>query len=59
VTVLQPVNLLGEVAWRAAVRLGGRTRPTAALVRLHDRIVVPVVRISERWVAPPFGQSVL
>jgi SAM-dependent methyltransferase len=58
VTTLKPVNLLGGVAWWVAVRMGGRARPTPALVRLYDRLVVPLVRASERRFDPPFGQSV-
>ena len=59
VTTLKPVNLLGGVAWWVAVRMGGRARPTPAIVRLYDRLVVPLVRASERRFDPPFGQSVL
>jgi SAM-dependent methyltransferase len=58
VTTLKPVNLLGGVAWWLAVRMGGRARPTPASVRLYDRLVVPLVRASERRFDPPFGQSV-
>jgi SAM-dependent methyltransferase len=59
VAVLHPVNLLGGLAWWAAVRIGGRTRPTPVLLRLYDRVIVPLVRLSERRFAPPFGQSVI
>jgi SAM-dependent methyltransferase len=59
VTTLKPVNLLGGVAWWVAVRMGGRARPTPAVVRLYDRLVVPLVRASERRFDPPFGQSLL
>ena len=59
VEVLRPVNLLGGLAWWAAVRVGGRARPTPVLVKLYDRFIVPLVRLSERLVEPPFGQSVL
>jgi hypothetical protein len=59
VTVLKPVNLLGGLAWWVAVRLGGRARPTPTLVKLYDRVIVPLVRASERRFDPPFGQSVI
>jgi SAM-dependent methyltransferase len=59
VTMLKPVNLLGGVAWWAAVRMGGRARPTPTLVKLYDRVIVPLVRASERRFDPPFGQSVI
>ena len=59
VTLLKPVNLLGGLAWWAAVRMGGRARPTSTLVKLYDRVIVPLVRVSERRFDPPFGQSVI
>ena len=59
VTMLKPVNLLGGLAWWAAVRVGGRARPTPTLVKLYDRLIVPLVRASERRFDPPFGQSVI
>ena len=59
VEVLRPVNLLGGLAWWAAVRVGGRARPTPILIKLYDRFIVPLVRLSERLVEPPFGQSVI
>jgi SAM-dependent methyltransferase len=59
VEVLHPVNFLGGVAWWFAVRVGGCSRPNPALVGLYDRIVVPIVRASERRWRPPFGQSIL
>jgi SAM-dependent methyltransferase len=59
VEVLKPVNLLGALAWWAAVRVGRRARPTPALVNLYDRFVVPLVRVLERRFEPPFGQSLL
>jgi SAM-dependent methyltransferase len=59
VTVLRPVNLLGGLAWWAAVRVGGQARPTPVLVKLYDRLVVPLARASERRFQPRFGQSLL
>jgi hypothetical protein len=47
------------VAWWAAVRMGGRARPTPTLLKLYDRVIVPLVRTSERRFDPPFGQSVI
>lgn len=66
-----PVNLLGGIAWWAAVRVagvgigdegggggdGGGVK--ARLVAAYDRVVVPVTRALERLGPPPFGQSVL
>ena len=57
--VVKPVNLLGGVAWWLTVRRGGVRAPKPGLVRAYDRVVVPATRTFERWVTPPFGQSVL
>ena len=56
---VRPVNLLGGIAWWAAVRRGGSTRPNPRLVGVYDRWVVPTTRAIERVVRVPFGQSVL
>ena len=57
--VIRPVNLLGGLAWWAAVRVARQGRPTPALVRLYDRLVVPAERALERRMQPRFGQSIL
>lgn len=54
----RPVNLLGGLAWWAAVRKGGTGSPRPKMVRLYDRAVVPATRLLESVVTPPFGQSV-
>ncbi|MGH3979728.1 MAG: class I SAM-dependent methyltransferase [Pseudonocardiaceae bacterium] len=58
-TVVKPVNLLGGVAWWAAVRRGGTGSPNPRLVAVYDRVLVPVTRTIERLVRVPFGQSIL
>ena len=57
--VVKPVNLLGGIAWWLTVRRGGVGSPRPGLVRVYDRVVVPVSRAVERRLTPPFGQSVL
>jgi SAM-dependent methyltransferase len=57
--VLTPVNLLGGIAWWAAVRRGKAGSASERLVRLYDRLVVPVTQTLERRWRPPFGQSLL
>ncbi|GAA2037101.1 class I SAM-dependent methyltransferase [Pseudokineococcus marinus] len=57
--LVRPVNLLGGLAWWAAVRRGGVGTPKPGLVRVYDGVVVPVTRMLEKVVTPPFGQSVL
>lgn len=53
-----PVNLLGGLAWWAAVRKGGTGSPRPRMVRMYDRTVVPATRLLEAVVTPPFGQSI-
>lgn len=57
--VSRPVNLLGGVAWWAAVRRGGTGSPNSKLVAVYDRVVVPTSRVLDRYLPVPFGQSVL
>ena len=59
VEVTKPVNLLGGLAWWLAVRKGGAGSPNPKLVAIYDRVVVPLTRLIERGIRPPFGQSVL
>jgi SAM-dependent methyltransferase len=54
-----PVNLLGGLAWWAAVRRGGTGAPDPRLVAVYDRVVIPATRALERVVRIPFGQSIL
>lgn len=58
VEVLKPINFLGGIAWWAAVRRGGVGYPDPRLVKIYDRTVVPLTRFIERFVRPPFGQTV-
>ncbi len=58
-THVRPVNVLGGLAWWAAVRRGGTGAPDPRLVAVYDRVVVPLTRLLERVVSIPFGQSIL
>jgi SAM-dependent methyltransferase len=58
VKACHPVNLLGGLAWWAAVRKGGTGTPRPRMVRVYDRVVVPLTRALERFWTPPFGQSI-
>jgi SAM-dependent methyltransferase len=55
----KPINFLGGIAWWLAVRKGGTGYPNPRLVRVYDRVVVPLTRLIEKAVTPPFGQTVL
>lgn len=59
VEVLHPVNAPGLVAWFLWMRVLGQTPRSGPLLRLWDRLVVPVARSVEARVRPPFGQSLL
>ncbi len=59
VLVNHPVNFLGGLAWWLAVRRGGVAAPNPPVVWVYDNIVIPISRVIERVVRPPFGQSVL
>jgi hypothetical protein len=54
-----PVNLLGGIAWWAAIRMARQGRPTKTLVTLYDRLMIPAERAIERHIQPWFGQSIL
>jgi SAM-dependent methyltransferase len=53
------VNSVGAIAWLVVARLLRRTPTGGASVRIFDRYFVPVIRLAERRLRPPFGQSVL
>ncbi|MEU8796533.1 class I SAM-dependent methyltransferase [Spirillospora sp. NPDC048819] len=56
---VRPVNLLGGLAWWAAMRLGKAAAPNSGAVGVYDRVIVPVTRVLDRFLPVPFGQSVL
>ena len=56
---LRPVNFIGGIGWWFAVRLAKGTRPRPSLIKIYDRVLVPIVRFIERRFRPPFGQSLL
>lgn len=53
------VNSVGAVAWWVFARVLKQTPTSGWVVKLHDRVVVPVIRRTEgRW-EPRFGQSLV
>jgi len=53
------VNSLGWLAWFLGMKVC-RLRPSDGLIlRAWDRLIIPIMRMIEGWVSPPFGQSVL
>ncbi|RBQ22037.1 methyltransferase [Spongiactinospora rosea] len=58
IRTIKPINFLGGIAWWLAVRRGGVGYPDPRLVKIYDRTVVPATRLIERFIRPPFGQTV-
>ncbi len=53
------VNVPGWFSWLLLVRMLSMEPTSPKAIALFDRWFVPVVRSVERWINPPFGQSVL
>ncbi len=58
VEVCKPVNFIGGIAWWLAVRRAGVGHLNPRVASLYDITVVPVTRVLERIIRPPFGQTV-
>ncbi len=58
VEVCKPVNFIGGIAWWLAVRRFGVGHVNPRLASLYDITVVPVTRVLECIIRPPFGQTV-
>ena len=58
VEVCKPVNFIGAIAWWLAVRRFRVGHVNPRLASLYDVSVVPVTRVLERIIRPPFGQTV-
>jgi SAM-dependent methyltransferase len=56
--LVRPVNLLGGLAWWAAMRVGRTQSPKSGAVGMYDRLVIPATQVLDR-LRIPFGQSVL
>jgi hypothetical protein len=54
---LRYINPMGLIAWYIICRGMGRFPSNSAMLRVYDRLVVPLLRRAERR-RPPFGQSV-
>ena len=58
VEVCKPVNFIGGIAWWLAVRCFSVGHVNPKIASLYDMTVVPVTRVLERIIRPPFGQTV-
>lgn len=55
---LQYINPMGLIGWYVLCRLLRRHPANGPVLRVYDRMVIPVLRWAERGRRPPFGQSV-
>ena len=55
---LHYANALGLIGYYMATSVFKLTPKEGAMVKLYDRLVLPVTRAAEQLVRPPFGQSV-
>jgi hypothetical protein len=55
---LHYANALGLIGYYMATSVFRLTPKEGTMVKLYDRLVLPVTRAAERLVRPPFGQSV-
>ena len=53
------VNMIGAVAWLMSGLILRRKTLTPGMVKLSDRILIPVTARLERRVQPPLGQSLI
>jgi SAM-dependent methyltransferase len=59
VVEIRYANSIGAVAWWLVARVLRRTPTRPSSVKLFDRYVLPIVKLLEAKVRPPFGQSIL
>jgi SAM-dependent methyltransferase len=58
IELIRYINPIGLINWYLACRLLRMTPRNGIMLRMYDRVVVPVARGLERRWRPPFGQSV-
>jgi SAM-dependent methyltransferase len=56
---IEYVNSLGWLAWLFGMRILKITPRDSLVLKIWDKIVIPVVSKFESWISPPFGQSIL
>jgi SAM-dependent methyltransferase len=59
VEILQYTNLVGLLGWMLNAHLFKRARQSVGQILVFDRAVVPFLRVVERRIAAPIGQSLL
>ena len=56
---IEYVNSLGWFAWLIGMRILKITPRDSLMLKIWDKVVIPVVSKIESWITPPFGQSIL
>jgi hypothetical protein len=59
VETLRWLDAAGVIPWFVVGRVLRPRRFSPGLARLYDRAVVPVARVLEEWVEPPWGKNLL
>lgn len=59
VVTVRYVNSIGWLAWLVGMKLLRLTPKDGFLLKIWDRLVIPLVAKLEFWITPPFGQSIL
>lgn len=54
---LHYLNAIGFFGWWANAHIFRRTEQSALEIKIFDLVVVPLLSRVERWIHPPFGQS--
>ena len=54
---LHYLNSVGFFGWWANARLARRKEQSVLQIKIFDRFIVPLLSRAERWIHPPFGQS--
>jgi len=53
------VNSVGWFVWLIGIRILKITRRDSLVLKIWDKIVIPVVSKFESWISPLFGQNIL
>ncbi len=56
---MKHMNALGALGWLVAGRVLRVGHVSEATVGVTENVVVPLGRTVERWIRPPFGQSLV
>jgi SAM-dependent methyltransferase len=59
VVTVKYVNSIGWLAWLVGMKLLRLNPKDGFLLKIWDRLIIPLVAKSESWITPPFGQSIL